>query len=145
MMTKNALSMWLRNLLKIFKLNNLLGIDFGERFVGIAIKKSNVSIPYAHKIIDAKNTELISEIKDTVEKEDISKIIIGYPIGLNNNPSRMSKLVDNFIENDLKVNFDLPIKKVDERLTSKIIDNVTDKRYDDLSAVKLLETYCSNE
>jgi len=126
-------------------LNNLLGIDFGERFVGIAIKKSNVSIPYAHKIIDAKNTELISEIKDTVEKEDISKIIIGYPIGLNNNPSRMSKLVDNFIENDLKVNFDLPIKKVDERLTSKIIDNVTDKRYDDLSAVKLLETYCSNE
>jgi len=126
-------------------LNNLLGIDFGERFVGIAIKKSNVLIPYAHKIIDAKNTELISEIKETVEKENIDKIIIGYPIGLNNNPSRMSKLVDNFIENDLKVNFDLPIKKVDERLTSKIIDNKTDKRHDDLSAVKLLETYCSNE
>ena len=126
-------------------MNNLLGIDFGERFVGIAIKKSNVEIPYAHKIIDAKNTELILEIKETVEKEDISKIIIGYPIGMNNNPSRMSKLVDNFIESELKVNFDLPIKKVDERLTSKIIDNDTDKRSDDLSAVKLLETYCSNE
>ncbi len=126
-------------------MNNLLGIDFGERFVGIAIKKSNVSIPYAHKIIDSKNTELILEIKETVEKEDISKIIIGYPIGLNNNPSRMSKLVDSFIESQLKVNFDLPIKKVDERLTSKIIDNDTDKRTDDLSAVKLLETYCSNE
>ena len=109
-------------------MNNLLGIDFGERFVGIAIKKSNVSIPYAHKIIDAKNTELILEIKETIEKEDISKIIIGYPIGMNNNPSRMSKLVDNFIESELKVNFDLPIKKVDERLTSKIIDNDTDKR-----------------
>ncbi len=126
-------------------MNNLLGIDFGERFVGIAIKKSNVSIPYAHKIIDVKNTELIVEIKETVEKEDISKIIIGYPIGLNNNPSRMSKLVDSFIESELKVNFDLPITKVDERLTSKIIDNDTDKRSDDLSAVKLLETYCSNE
>ncbi len=126
-------------------MNNLLGIDFGERFVGIAIKKSNVEIPYAHKIIDAKNTELILEIKETIEKEDISKIIIGYPIGMNNNPSRMSKLVDNFIESELKVNFDLPIKKVDERLTSKIIDNDTDKRSDDLSAVKLLETYCSNE
>ena len=126
-------------------MNNLLGIDFGERFVGIAIKKSNVEIPYAHKIIDAKNTELILEIKETIEKEDISKIIIGYPIGMNNNPSRMSKLVDNFIESELKVNFDIPIKKVDERLTSKIIDNDTDKRSDDLSAVKLLETYCSNE
>mgnify|MGYP000267062410 FL=1 len=126
-------------------MNNLLGIDYGERFVGIAIKKSNVSIPYAHKVIDSKNTELIPEIKKTVEQEAITKIIIGYPIGLNNNPSRMSKLVDNFIENDLKVNFNLPIKKVDERLTSKIIDNDTVKRYDDLSAVKLLETFCSNE
>ena len=126
-------------------MNNLLGIDFGERFIGLAIKKSNVSIPYAHKIIDSKTTKLISELKDTVEKENITHIVIGYPIGLNNNQSRMSKLVDNFIENDLKVNFHLPIKKVDERLTSKIIDNNTDKRHDDLSAVKLLETYCSNE
>ena len=122
-----------------------MGIDFGERFIGIAIKKSNVSIPYAHKIIDVKNSDLISELKKTVEKEGITKIIIGYPIGLNNTPSRMSKLVDNFIENDLKVNFELPINKVDERLTSKIIDKSTDKRHDDLSAVKLLETYCSND
>jgi len=126
-------------------LNNLLGIDFGERFIGLAIKKSNVSIPYAHKIIDSKTTKLISELKDTVEKENITHIVIGYPIGLNNNQSRMSKLVDNFIENDLKICFDIPIHKVDERLTSKIIDSNKDKRYDDLSAVKLLETYCSNE
>mgnify|MGYP001188583765 CR=1 FL=1 len=126
-------------------MNNLLGIDFGERFVGIAIKKSDVSIPYAHQIIDCKFNDLISEIEETVEKEAIATIIIGYPIGLNNKPSRMSKLVDNFIENELKVHFNLPIKKVDERLTSKIIDNYSDKRKDDLSAVKLLETYCSNE
>ena len=126
-------------------MNNLLGIDFGERFIGLAIKKSNVSIPYAHKIIDSKTTKLISELKDTVEKENITHIVIGYPIGLNNNQSRMSKLVDNFIENDLKICFDIPIHKVDERLTSKIIDSNKDKRYDDLSAVKLLETYCSNE
>ena len=126
-------------------MNNLLGIDFGERFIGIAIKKSDVPIPYAHQIIDSKFTDLISEIKQTVEKEAITTIIIGYPIGLNNKPSRMSKLVDNFIENELKVHFNLPIKKVDERLTSKIIDNYSDKRKDDLSAVKLLETYCSNE
>ncbi len=126
-------------------MNNLLGIDYGERYIGIAIKKRDISIPYAHKIIDIKKTELISELKDTIKKEAITKIIIGYPIGLNNKPSRMSKLVDSFIEKDLKVHFDIPIKKIDERLTSKIIDHDKNKRYDDLSAVKLLETYCSNE
>ena len=126
-------------------MNNLLGIDYGERYIGIAIKKRDISIPYAHKVIDIKKTEVISELKDTIEKEAITKIIIGYPIGLNNKPSRMSKLVDSFIEKDLKVHFDIPVKKIDERLTSKIIVHDTDKRYDDLSAVKLLETYCSNE
>ena len=57
----------------------------------------------------------------------------------------MSKLVNNFIDNELKNNFDIPIVKVDERLTSKVIKNDSDKRMDDLSAVKILETFCSNE
>ena len=145
MMTKNALSMWLRNLLKIFKLNNLLGIDFGERFIGLAIKKHNVPIPYAHKIIDTRITNLISELKQIAKEEDITKIIVGYPKGLMNKQTRMSILVNTFINDVLKNNFDIPIVKVDERLTSKIIKNNYGKRNDDLSAVKILETYCSNE
>jgi len=126
-------------------LNNLLGIDFGERFIGLAIKKNNVSIPYAHKIIDTKFTNLITELTNITRDEQITQIIIGYPKGLMNNETRMSKLVNNFINNDLKSNFDIPVIKVDERLTSKILDSDPNKRIDDLSAVKILETYCSNE
>ena len=126
-------------------MNNLLGIDFGERFVGLAIKKNNVTIPYAHKIIDTKFTNLITELTNITRDEQITQIIIGYPKGLMNNETRMSKLVNNFINNDLKSNFDIPVIKVDERLTSKILDSDPNKRIDDLSAVKILETYCSNE
>jgi len=126
-------------------LNNLLGIDFGERFIGLAIKKNNVSIPYAHKIIDTKDSNLITELKNIASEEQITKIIIGYPKGLMNKETRMSKLVNDFINNDLKNNFDIPVVKVDERLTSKILYNDSNKRVDDLSAVKILETYCSNE
>ncbi len=126
-------------------MSNLLGLDYGERFVGIAIKKIDVSIPYAHKIIDTNETDLLIVLKDIVEKEGITKIVIGYPIGLSNKKSRMSNLVDKFIEEVIITNFNIPIEKVDERLTSKIIKSQTDKRHDDLSAVKLLETYCLNE
>jgi len=126
-------------------LNNLLGIDFGERFIGLAIKKDNVSIPYAHKIIDTKFTNLINELKNITTDEKITKIIVGYPKGLMNKETRMSKLVNNFIDIDLKNNFDIPVVKIDERLTSKILHSDSDKRVDDLSAVKILETYCSNE
>ena len=126
-------------------MNNLLGIDFGERFIGLAIKKHNISIPYAHKIIDTKFTNLITELTNITKKESITKIIVGYPKGLTNKQTRMSNLVNDFIDNDLKNNFDIPVVKVDERLTSKAIKNASNKRIDDLSAVKILETFCSNE
>ncbi len=126
-------------------MNNLLGIDFGERFIGVAIKKHNVSIPYAHKIIDTKSTNLLTELKIITKNEHITKIIIGYPKGLMNKETRMSKVVKDFIDKELKNNFNIPIIKVDERLTSKIYNIPNNKRFDDLSAVKILETYCSNE
>ncbi len=126
-------------------MNNLLGIDFGERFIGLAIKKHNISIPYAHKIIDTKFTNLITELTNITKKERITKIIVGYPKGLTNKQTRMSNLVNDFIDNELKNNFDIPVVKVDERLTSKAIKNASNKRIDDLSAVKILETFCSNE
>ena len=125
-------------------MNNLLGIDFGERYIGFAIKKENVPIPYAHKILDTKKQDLIKEMKKIVLDENITTIVIGYPKGLMNNKSRMSDLVDDFIDNILSKNFDLPIVRIDERLTSKIIDSDGSKRQDDLSAVKLLETYSQN-
>ena len=126
-------------------MNNLLGIDYGERFIGLAIKKENVPIPYPHKIIDTKTTNLIKEINRIVEKESISTIVIGYPKGLMNKETRMSVLVDKFIDTDINKYINLPVVKIDERLTSKIVDKNDNKRYDDLSAVKVLETYIAND
>ena len=126
-------------------MSNLLGIDFGERYIGLAIKKKNVAVPYAHKIIDKTKSNLVSELEKTIHDENITKIIIGNPIGLNNNESRMSKLVDEFIDKELSTNFNIPIIKIDERFTSKILSKNNTKRNDDLSAVKILESFDENE
>ena len=88
--------------------------------------------------------DLIEELKKTIKKENITTLIIGYPKGLMNKETRMSKLVDSFVNDVLKKNFNLPIIKIDERLTSKIVNTSRSKRMDDLSAIKLLETYISN-
>ena len=126
-------------------MSNLLGIDYGERYIGIAIKKENLSVPYAHKVIDKTKSNLIKELEKTIDKEGITKIIIGNPIGLNNNESRMSKLVDEFINSDLSTNFNIPIIKIDERFTSKSLNINKSKRSDDLSAVQILEAYGEDE
>ena len=122
-------------------MSNLLGIDFGERYIGLAIKKENLTVPYAHKVIDKTKSNLLKELKKTIDEESITKIIIGNPIGLNNNESRMSKLVDEFIKTELSTNFNVPVIKIDERFTSKILYKSNSKRNDDLSAVKILETF----
>jgi len=125
-------------------LNNLLGIDYGERYIGIAIKHEEVNIPYGHKIIDTKNNDINKELEVIIKNKKINKIVIGYPIGLNTNKTRMSNTVDEFIENILQ-KYNIPIEKIDERMTSKLINSNKNNRVDDLSAVEILETYIKND
>ena len=125
-------------------MNNLLGIDYGERYIGIAIKHEEVNIPYGHKIIDTKNNDINKELEVIIKNKKINKIVIGYPIGLNSRKTRMSNTVDEFIENILQ-KYNIPIQKIDERMTSKLINSSKNTRVDDLSAVQILETYIKND
>ncbi len=123
---------------------NILGIDFGERYIGCAISTTKSQTPFALKIIDTKYTDLLGDLKRIIEEYSIIKIAIGYPIGLNNNETRMSKLVDLFIEETLIQRLNLEVTKVDERMTSAIVTKSKKDRIDDISALEILETYLHN-
>ena len=123
---------------------NILGIDFGERYIGCAISTTKSQTPFALKIIDTKYTDLLGDLKRIIEEYSIIKIAIGYPIGLNNNETRMSKLVDLFIEETLIQRLNLEVTKVDERMTSAVVTKSKKERIDDISALEILETYLHN-
>tara|TARA_Y200000002_G_scaffold179782_1_gene148344 strand:- start:13698 stop:14075 length:378 start_codon:yes stop_codon:yes gene_type:complete len=120
-------------------LNNLLAIDYGERFIGLAIRTIKTSIPIPLKIIDSKKDSISKGIQETISEYDINQIVIGYPIGLNNSENRMTNLVNLFIQ-DIS-NFNIPIYKIDERLSSKLFNDGSKDRIDDLSALEILESY----
>jgi len=120
-------------------LNNLLAIDYGERFIGIAIRTLKTTIPIPLKVIDSKKETIYKSIQQIIKEYDINEIIIGYPIGLNNSENRMTKLVNIFIEEIEK--FNIPIYKIDERLSSKLFSDGSNERIDDLSALEILESY----
>ena len=120
-------------------MNNLLAIDYGERFIGIAIRTLKTTIPIPLKVIDSKKEMIYKSIQQIIKEYDINKIIIGYPIGLNNSENRMTKLVNIFIEEIDK--FNIPIYKIDERLSSKLFSDGSKERIDDLSALEILESY----
>ena len=125
-------------------MKNIIGIDYGERFIGLAIKKKSLNIPYPLKILDSKEADILVEIKKVLDGNEIEEIVIGYPIGLNNHETRMTKVVDKFISNDLSKICELPVVTVDERMTSKLINDNTE-RTDDLAAVEILNSYLIND
>ena len=120
-------------------MNNLLAIDYGERFLGIAIRTLKTTIPIPLRVIDSKKETINKSIQLIIKEYDINEIIIGYPIGLNNSENRMTKLVNIFIEEI--GNFNIPIYKIDERLSSKLFSDGSNERIDDLSALEILESY----
>ena len=122
-------------------MNNILSIDFGERYLGLAVRTQETRIPIPLKIVDSKNDKILTIVKKYVDEYKIQLIVIGYPIGLNNSENRMTNLVDEFISHLDALN--LQVHKIDERLSSKLFKDNKSDRIDDLSALEILESYLS--
>ena len=122
-------------------MNNILSIDFGERYLGIAVRTVKTNIPIPLTVVDAKIDEHLSFVKKYVKEYQIQSIVIGYPIGLNNSENRMTDLVNEFI-NELDT-LNLEVHTIDERLSSKLFNDNKSDRIDDLSALAILESYLS--
>ncbi|MFL2659028.1 MAG: Holliday junction resolvase RuvX [Candidatus Actinomarina sp.] len=120
-------------------MNNILAIDYGERFLGLAVRTAKTTIPIPLKVIDSKKDIIKKSLIDCIKEYNINEIVIGYPIGLNNSENRMTNLVNDFIE-DIN-EFNIPIFKIDERLSSKLFKSNSKDRIDDLSALEILESY----
>ena len=124
-------------------MNNLLSIDYGERYMGFAVRTIKTQIPIPIEVVDIKKDNIANKISIYVDSYDINKFIIGYPLGMNLSENRMTKNVDKFIKEEL-MKYNLPISKIDERFTSELIKNTKNDRIDDLSALEILETYIKN-
>ena len=120
-------------------MNNILSIDYGERYLGVAVRTEKTTIPIPVTVLDSKKNNILNDIEKCIDTYNISMIVIGYPIGLNNSENRMTNLVNNFI-NDLNI-LNIEVHKIDERLSSKLFKNSSSDRIDDLSALEILESY----
>tara|TARA_Y200000002_G_scaffold309326_1_gene265752 strand:- start:131 stop:508 length:378 start_codon:yes stop_codon:yes gene_type:complete len=120
-------------------LNNILSIDYGERYLGLAVRTDKTTIPIPVTVVDSKKQNVLKAIKEYIENYNVSTIVIGYPIGLNNSENRMTNLVNSFVEE--LINFNVQVHKIDERLSSKLFKNNENDRIDDLSALEILESY----
>ena len=99
-------------------MSRILSIDYGLKRTGLAVTDPLQIIATGLTTVESK--QLIPFLKDYFSKEQVELIIIGEPKNLDDSDTHATPLAEKCIK-DLQKNFPgLPIKKVDERFTSKL-------------------------
>ena len=60
----------------------ILGLDPGERRIGVALSDPLGIIAQPHSVIDLRSQNLVEELKRIIAEEDVITIVIGLPISL---------------------------------------------------------------
>ena len=129
----------------------LMGIDFGDARVGIALSDPLMIMSQGYKTILNDGTDsLFEEIVAIIKEKEVTKIIIGLPKNMDNSQGFRTDATMEFAEK-LKTFTDVEIDFSDERLTTVSAHgflnemNVKGKKrkgaVDTLSAALILETY----
>lgn len=96
----------------------ILSIDYGKKRTGIAVTDPLKIIATPLTTVDT--SELIGFLKKYMTKEVVEKVLIGYPLNMDDSPTDATPLVDKFIPKFQHVFPNIPIEKTDERMSSRM-------------------------
>ena len=98
-------------------MGRILGLDYGDRRIGLALSDPSKMIASPFKfIINTGDDELLDSLKILIVEEDIEAIIVGLPIGLKGQETKQTTKVRAFAE--LLSSLTIPISFEDERFSS---------------------------
>lgn len=103
---------------KYSAVGRILAIDYGKKRVGLAVTDPLKII--ATKLTTVPSHQLFDFLKDYFQKESVEKVVIGYPLQMNNEASEAVWYINPFLKRFQKLYPDMPIEQVDERFTSKM-------------------------
>jgi putative Holliday junction resolvase len=130
---------------------SVLAFDFGERRVGVAVGELGLAIAHPLETIDAADNERRFErIAQLVDEWTPVLLVVGLPLSLDGGEHALSALARKFSQR-LHGRFGLPVRLVDERLTSVEAANEArsaglawrdaGKRLDPLAAKLILQAF----
>ena len=63
-------------------MTRILGLDPGERRVGVALSDPTGTIASPHSVIDRRSVKLAEAVRMLCEEHDVERIVVGLPTGL---------------------------------------------------------------
>ena len=134
-----------------------LGIDLGSKTIGLALSDETLTIASSYKTIHFDNEDYqstINEIKNIVEENNISKIVMGLPKNMNNSLGERAQITLEY-KKLLEDNLNIKVIMMDERLTSVISNSILieadvsrkkrKKKVDSIAAQIILQDYLDKE
>ncbi len=129
----------------------ILGIDYGEKRVGLAISSSVGFIAQGLPTIERVDGEdYLEELADIIKEKEVDEIVVGLPKNMNGSIGEKAEEVFVLVET-LKSKFNLPVHTFDERLTTvrahramtgaKMSKKGKKKRVDMIAAQFILQSY----
>ncbi|MBU0528974.1 Holliday junction resolvase RuvX [bacterium] len=98
-------------------MGRLLGVDHGDRRIGLALSDPIPIIAFPLKTVIVNNSqEAIDAILEIVKEYDVVLVVVGLPIGLKGHETAQTKHVQKFADELIKTGIKVALQ--DERLTS---------------------------
>lgn len=128
-----------------------MGIDLGDKTIGVALSDPFFITAQAYITIKRKKTSLdIEKLVYIIDKKEVNLIVIGLPKNMNNTLGPQAMKVISFVDL-LKKATDIKIEYQDERMTTiqseqvlndMSVNNKNKKKYiDKIAASFILQTY----
>ncbi len=118
---------------------NILAIDYGTKNIGLAWVQTGLGVVLPYGVIKDKN---MAELVKLIKKENIHKLVVGMPYGLEKKENENTKKVKKFAD-DLKNLINISVDFEDERFSSQAADRMGKggASRDEKSAMIILQSY----
>lgn len=129
----------------------LLGIDLGEKRIGIAVSDPGRIIAQpAGRIDRGPGAETVERLRAAVAEHEAGAIVVGLPLNMNGSEGPAARGAREFAES-LRTGLGLPVVLWDERLTTAEADSLMRsaglsrraraERVDEIAAQRILQSY----
>lgn len=129
------------------KNQNVLGIDYGEKKVGLAVTSDDHTFVFGRGIITPKSVEdCINQIRRVCQKDSIKTIVVGLPIHKDGTLGASARVVEQFTKK-LQKSLGIEVVLEDERMSSVLAQRLAQEAErqspdDDEDAAKvILQSY----
>ena len=114
----------------------LLGLDFGDKTIGIAVSDKSLTIASPIKTIRRKSiSKDLIELFDLIEVYNVGGLIVGLPLSLNGKENIRTEKVRKFVK-AIELQKNIKIMFYDERFSSDVIFKELRKNHNSVSKIK---------